>query len=38
MVPSFMTWNNASRSIVSSRKAVSVISFSGSDENSLRTR
>lgn len=33
MVPSFMTWNKTSRSIVSSRNAVSVISFSGSSSN-----
>jgi hypothetical protein len=33
MVPSFMTWNSTSRSMVSSRKAISVISFSGSSLN-----
>jgi len=30
MVPSFITWNSTSRSMVSSRKAVNDISFSGS--------
>jgi len=30
MVPSFMTWKSTRRSMVSSRKAISVISFSGS--------
>jgi hypothetical protein len=30
MVPSFMTWKRTRRSMVSSRKAVRVISFSGS--------
>lgn len=33
MVPSFMTWKSTSKSMVSSRKAVSVISFSGSSWN-----
>jgi hypothetical protein len=33
MVPSFITWNRTSRSMVSSRNAVSVISFSGSSSN-----
>lgn len=33
MVPSFMTWKSTNRSMVSSRKAVSVISFSGSSSN-----
>lgn len=32
-MPSFITWNNTSRSMVSSRKAVKVISFSGSSSN-----
>jgi hypothetical protein len=33
MVLSFITWKSTSRSIVSSRKAVMVISFSGSSSN-----
>jgi hypothetical protein len=33
MVPSFITWKSTSRSIVSKRKAVMVISFSGSSSN-----
>ena len=33
MVPSFITWKSTSRSMVSNRKAVRVISFSGSSSN-----
>ena len=35
MVPSFMTWKSTMRSMVSSRNAVRVISFSGSSSNGL---
>lgn len=37
MVPSFMTWNSTSRSMVSRRKAVNVISFSASSVKGCET-